>query len=163
MAITSATTHEIPLVPGTIPINTKPYRLPYAQKEALEIEIDKLLVDEVIQPSSSPWCSPILLVPKKPDEKGMKSWRLCIDFKNINVHTISDVYPIPNICEILDQLGKSMYFSTLDLEKAYWQVAMEEKDRQKTAFKANGKLFEWLRMPMGVKNAAPTYIPKDDE
>lgn len=157
LSSTNATTHRIPLTPNTVPINTKPYRLPYYQKETLEKEIQMLLDDKVIQPSQSPWCSPILLVPKKADETGKRKWRLCIDFRNVNIKTITDAYPLPNITDILDQLGNSIYFSTLDLERGYWQVEMDEKDREITAFKANGKLYEWLRMPMGVKNAAPTF------
>lgn len=140
-----------------MPINTKPYRLPFYQKEDLELEIQKLLNEEVIQRSASPWCSPILLVPKKPDSSGKRKWRLCIDFRNVNAKTKNDAYPLPNITDILDQLGKASYFSTLDLERGYWQVEMEPQDREITAFKANGKLYEWLRMPMGVKGAAPTF------
>lgn len=120
LSSTNATTHRIPLVEGTVPINTKPYRLPYHQKENLENEVRKLLDDNVIRPSSSPWCSPILLVPKKPDAEGKRKWRMCIDFRNVNSKTISDAYPIPNITDILDQLGKSSYFSSLDLERGYW-------------------------------------------
>jgi hypothetical protein len=158
LSSTNATTHRIPLIHGTLPINTKPYRLPYFQRETLEDEIQKLLQDGVIHPSQSPWCSPILLVPKKPDATGKRKWRLCIDFRKINEKTISDSYPLPpNITDILDQLGKATYFSTLDLERGYWQVKMEPNDREITAFKANGRLYEWLRMPMGVKNAAPTF------
>lgn len=157
LSATNAATHRIPLLPGTNPINTKPYRLPFYQKEALEMELQKLLKEEVIQPSCSPWCSPILLVPKKPDATGKRKWRLCIDFRNVNTKTINDAYPLPNISDILEQLGKASYFSTLDLERGYWQVEMDPQDREITAFKANGRLYEWLRMPMGVKGAAPTF------
>lgn len=157
LSITSAATHKIPLLPGTIPINTKPYRLPYHQKENLQKEIQQLLDDEIIRPSKSPWCSPILLVSKKLDKSGVKKWRLCIDFRKINDKTINDAYPLPQIAEILDSLGKAMYFSTLDLERGYWQVPMDPKDSEITAFKANNRLYEWLRMPMGVKGASATF------
>lgn len=157
LSSTNAATHRIPLLHNTLPINTKPYRLPYFQRENLEDEIQKLLNDGVISPSKSPWCSPILLVPKKPDATGKRKWRLCIDFRKINEKTITDAYPLPNITDIQDQLGKANYFSTLDLERGYWQVEMDPNDKEITAFKANGRLYEWLRMPMGVKNAAPTF------
>lgn len=157
LSSTNAATHKIILQPGTLPINTKPYRLPYAQKEELESQVKKLLDDGVIQPSISPWCSPVLLVPKKPDETGKRPWRLCIDFRNVNNKTISDAYPLPNITEILDKLGNSKYYTSLDLERGYWQVEMDPNHREITAFKANGKFYEWRRMPMGLKNAAASF------
>lgn len=157
LSVTPAAIHKIPLLPGTNPINSKPFRLPFYQKENLEEEVQKLLKDNIIQPSKSPWCSPILLVPKKPDASGKRAWRLCIDFRNINEKTIMDAYPLPLISELLDSLGRATVYSSLDLDRAYWQIRMDPEDQEKTAFKANGRLYEWLRMPMGVKGAAPTF------
>lgn len=157
LTLTPAAIHKIPLIPGTQPITTKPHRVPYYQKADLDKEISRMLEDEIIQPSKSPWCSPILLVPKKSDESGKKRWRLCMDFRKVNEKTISDMYPIPSVLEIIESLSDAEFYSSVDLEKGYWQVGMEEQDRELTAFKANGKLYEWLRMPMGVKGASATF------
>lgn len=157
LSSTNAVKHKIQLEPNTIPIHTKPYRLPHAQKEEADRQISELIKQGIIIPSKSPWNSPILVVPKKSDAHGNKKWRLVVDFKKVNDKTVFDSYPLPNITDILDQLGKSMYFSTLDMASGYWQIEMDEKSREITAFQANYKFWEWNRMPFGLKNAPSTF------
>ena len=88
-----------------IPINTRQYRYPPVHKDEINQQINELLETGVIESSSSPYSSPIWIVPKKPDSTGKKRWRLVIDYHKLNEKTIGDAYPLPNITEILDQLG----------------------------------------------------------
>lgn len=97
------------------PIFVKPYRLPEAQKSEVKQQIDKMLDEEIIEHSRSPYNAPILIVPKKPDPSGNRRWRLVVDFRKLNDSTESDAYPLPNIAEILDQLSCSKYLSVIDL------------------------------------------------
>ena len=87
----------------------------------------------VIQQSTSPWASPIVLVRKKDGDL-----RLCVDYHHLNSVTKTDAFPIPRIDDLFDQLGKSRYFTTLDLAAGYWQVKVEAKSREKTAFVTQG-------------------------
>lgn len=149
--------HEIPIMPGTAPINTRQYRLPEAHKDEINRQVNEMLEQDIIVPSKSPWNSPIILVPKKAGADGKKKWRLVVDFRRLNEKTIKTVFPIPRIDEILDQLGKSQYFSTLDLASGYHQVLMDEKDRGKTAFSTGMGHFEFKRMPFGLTGSPATF------
>jgi hypothetical protein len=110
LSCTDAVKHSINLVPGTAPINTRPYRLPEAQKQEVDRQVTKLLREGIIEESNSPWNSPILVVPKKVGVNGEQKWRLVIDFRRLNEKTVGDAYPLPDITEILDQLGQSKIF-----------------------------------------------------
>lgn len=140
-----------------IPIHTKSYRYPYIHKEEVASQISSMLNQGIIRQSYSPWSSPVWIVPKKRDASGKQKWRLVIDYRKLNEKTISDRYPIPNITEILDKLGRSMYFSTLDLASGFHQIEMDPKDVQKTAFTVEGGHYEYIRMPFGLKNAPSTF------
>ena len=98
------------------------------QKE-VDVHIDDMLKRNVIEPSSSPWASNIVLVKKKDG-----STRFCIDYRKLNNVTQNDAYPLPRIDDSLDQLRGAKWFSTLDLCSGYWQVAVNPEDKQKTAF-----------------------------
>ena len=102
----------------------------------------------IIEPSISPWSSPIVLVKKKDTDKT----RFCIDYRKWNKVTIKDSFPIPNIEEILDSLGNTKFYSTLDLGKGFFQIAMDEKSKQFTAFTCKNGLFEFKKLPFGLKN-----------
>jgi hypothetical protein len=116
-----------------------------------------MLEDGVIQPSQSPWNFPILIVPKKLDAAGKRKWRICVDFRKLNDVTIGDSFPIPNIQDILDKLGRDRYISALDCASGYWQVPLAEEDRAKTAFSTATSHLEFLRMPFGLKSAPSTF------
>ncbi|CAK1590854.1 unnamed protein product [Parnassius mnemosyne] len=116
-----------------------------------------MLEQGIIRPSESAWSSPIWIVPKKVDASGKTKWRLVVDFRKLNEKTISDKYPIPNISDVLDKLGNCQYFTTLDLASGFYQVEMNPSDIPKTAFNVKHGNFEFLRMPMGLKNSPSTF------
>jgi len=116
-----------------------------------------MLVDDIIQSSQSPWNFPILIVPKKLDSSGKCKWRICVDFQQLNDITVGDSFPLPNIQEILDKLGRAQYFSALDCASGYWQVPLAEEDRAKTAFSTPTGHYEYLRMPFRLKSVPSNF------
>lgn len=139
------------------PIFIRPYRLAPSQNAEIQAQTDKLLKDNVIQESFSPWSAPVHLVPKKMDASGEPKLRMVIDYRRLNDLTIDDKYPLPNINDIFDKLGKSTYFSTLDLASGYHQIEVEPQDRSKTAFTTPSGHYEFTRMPFGLKTAPATF------
>ena len=110
-----------------------------------------------IQPSTSPWGTAILMVPKKD-----KTWHMCVDYRDLNALIVADAYPLLRIDDLLHRLGSAKYFSKLDLQSGYYQIWIEPSDREKTAFRINEPVdghchFEWRVMPFGLKNAPPTF------
>lgn len=139
------------------PVYTKSYRYPFVHRQEVQRQITKMLDQGIIQPSQSAWSSPIWVVPKKADASGEVKWRIVIDFRKLNDKTLDDKYPIPNINDVLDKLGNCQYFTTLDLASGFYQVEMNPDDVPKTAFNVEHGHFEFLRMPMGLKNAPSTF------
>ena len=146
--------HSIEVLPGQAPRRSVPFRANPIEREIIKNEIEACLDSGVIRPSKSPWSSPVVLV-KKP----YGSHRFCIDYRKLNSATKSDVYPLPRIADALDTLGtaKPQFFSTLDLKSGYWQVEMEESSKEFTAFTMHCGLYEYNRMPFGLKNAPGTF------
>jgi len=140
-----------------LPIYTKSYRYPEVHRAEVQKQITEMLRDGVIRQSFSPWSSPIWIVPKKLDSSGKQKWRLVIDYRKLNQKTIDDRYPLPNITDILDKLGKSIYFSTIDLASGFHQIEINKKDIPKTAFSVESGHYEFIRMPFGLKNAPCTF------
>ncbi|XP_038207042.1 uncharacterized protein LOC119828829 [Zerene cesonia] len=153
---TTALDHKIQ-TSTDVPVHTKSYRFPECHKKEVETQIEKMLDQGIIEPSRSPWSSPIWVVPKKADSLGRPQWRVVIDYRKLNNITIGETYPIPQINEILDQLGKSKYFSTLDLCSGFHQILMSPADAPKTAFSVPQGHFQFNRMPFGLKNAPSTF------
>ncbi|KAM0724355.1 Retrovirus-related Pol polyprotein from transposon 17.6 [Formica fusca] len=116
-----------------------------------------MLKNGIIRTSASQWNAPLLVVPKKADASGKPKLRVVVDFRKLNDLTIGDSFPLPNITEILDQLGNAKYFTTLDLASGYHQIPMAEQDKQKTAFSTPYGHYEFNRMPFGLKNAPATF------
>ncbi len=106
----------------------------------------------VIKPCQSSWASPVVLVTKKDG-----TTRLCVDYRKLNDVSKKDTYPFPRIDDALDALHGSMYFSTLDLYSGYWQVEMDQRDIDKTAFVTRQGLFRFTVMPFGLCNAPATF------
>lgn len=153
---TDTVKHEIPTEPNQPPINQRPYRLPEAQKKIVSEHVRELLDSDIIRESTSPWNSPILLVPKKSTD-GTPKYRMCCDLRRLNEVTKGDAQALPNITEILDQLGGMRYFSTLDLASGYHQIEIREEDKEKTAFSVPEGHFEYSRMAFGLKGAPACF------
>jgi len=162
LTFTSHVKHEIKTT-DEIPIHTKSYRFPHIHKNEVRKQINEMLDKGIIRPSSSPWSSPIWIVPKKLDASNKQKWRLVIDYRKVNEKTIDYRWPIPNINDILDKLGRSQYFTTLDLASGFHQIEMAEDSIQKTAFTVEDGHFEFIRMPFGLKNAPATFQRAMDE
>ena len=111
-----------------------------------------MLQHGVIQPSTSPWAAPIVLVKKK-----YCTTRFCIDYRKLNDVTRKEAYPLPHIDETLDALAGAKVFTTLDLASGYWQVEVDVADRERTAFTTSHGLFEFQVMPFGLCNAPGTF------
>lgn len=156
LTFTNAVKHTIKTKDDT-PVHVKSYRYPYCHREEVQRQIKDMLDQGIIRHSSSPWSSPIWVVPKKMDASGKQKWRLVIDYRKLNDKTVDDRYPLPNIVDILDKLGKCQYFSTIDLASGFHQIEIEEGDREKTAFTVESGHYEFCRMPFGLKNAPSTF------
>ena len=134
------------------PIKQAPRRQPIERRSIEREEIENMLERNIIEPSSSPWASPVVLIKKKSGD-----WRFCIDYRRINALTVTDAYPIPNINDSLDSLSGANYFCTMDLCSGYWQVEMDEEDKLKTAFSSRTGLYHFNTMPFGLVNAPATF------
>ncbi len=145
-------THHIALQPGAQPSYVPSYRLPNSQRQAVQQKVDELL-QGVIQESDSPWNSPLSLVPKKDG-----SYRPVIDFRKVNAPTVPDHSPLPVLSELLQSIGKhNPVFTSLDLLSGFWQIPMDGKPREITPFSTPIGHYEWLRLPMGLRNAPLTF------
>lgn len=156
LTTTKTLKHEIK-TSSEVPVNSKTYRYPKVHEGEVKTQIQKMLNDGIIEPSHSPYSSPIWVVPKKLDSSGKNKWRLVIDYRNLNAITIGDSYPLPLIDDIIDQLGNSIYFSTLDLASGFHQMEMADNDKQKTAFSVPTGHYQFKRMPFGLKNAPSSF------
>lgn len=143
---------HIRILPGTEPISLRPYQLNRTKREILKQEIDKMLENDIIEECESPWAAPVVMV-NKPDG----STRICIDYQQLNRVTISDKYPMPRIDDLLHGSTQTKFMSTIDLQAGYWQIAVAEEDRDKTAFITPFGLFRFKRMPFGLKNAPAVF------
>lgn len=150
--------HHIQLKPGTQPIFTRQYRIPESQKEEVQRQIDEMETKGIIEKSNSPWNSPLLLVPKKPDENGDKRFRLVIDYRKLNSVTMPHAYPIPLIDEIIDQMGNSTIFTTLDLQGAFHQIPMEATSKEYTAFSSSFGHYAFRSSPFGLLGSPFTWL-----
>ena len=113
-----------------------PYKVPHAYREMMELELKEMLDSGIIEYSASQWSAPIV---KKKDG----TLRLCIDYHRLSSVSQIDVYPIPQVDEMLDRLGKAHFISTMDLTRGYWQVPVAMQDRHKTAFSSPFGFFQF--------------------
>lgn len=135
------------------PIKQRHYPISPAVQRQVNEELDQLLRDGIVEPSKSPWASPIVLV-----RKPTGNYRFCIDFRMVNQVTLRDSYPLPFVSATLDKLRDAKFLTTLDIKSAYFQIPLAEASRPITAFVVpNRGLYQFRRMPMGLHNACATW------
>ncbi|CAF4068596.1 unnamed protein product, partial [Rotaria sordida] len=134
------------------PVHTPPYRKSNKDQEILRKETEKLLKNGIIEHSTSPWSSPVVLVKKKDG-----TTRFCVDYRRLNQITTKDAFPLPRIDDIYDQLTKAAYFTKFDFKAGYFQVPLDKSDRPKTAFSTRDGHFQFKVLPQGLTNGPPTF------
>lgn len=138
---------------GHAPIKQRYYMVSPKIREAIHTEINKMLREDVIEPSDSEWSSPIVMI-KKPNN----TYRFCLDFRKVNSVSKKDAYPLPYMTAILDKLRTAQYISKIDLSQAYFQIPLDEDSKHITAFTVPGMgLFQFKRMPYGLTGAPATF------
>ena len=130
------------------PVATRLWPLPHSTRQAVQEEVEKMVELGVVEKCASPWRSPAMLVKKKCGGN-----RYVIDYRNLNKMVRDDKFPLPRIEEVLESLGGSQYFSSLDCRSGYWQIDVREEDRDKTAFSTDSDTYRFKRMPFGLKKA----------
>lgn len=148
---TTVLRHQINVIPGSKPYNSPPYRYSPAKRLIIEQNLEEMKAQGIIEPSKSPWASPVVLAPKKDG-----SIRFCVDYRKLNSITTRDAYPIPRIDDTLDALQEAKFVTTLDLRSGFWQVEMSKESKEKTAFITHKGLYEFNVMPYGLNNAPAT-------
>ena len=134
------------------PVRTRQYPMPYAHRDLVKKEVESMLRLGVIEPSQSPYSSPIVLVRKKDG-----TIRFCVDFRRLNRVVTFDAEPLPDMEYLFAKLGKAKYLTKIDLSKGYWQIPMVQKDRPKTAFTTELGQFQFVVMPFGLKTAGACF------
>ena len=134
------------------PRRSHPYRVPDRLKEGVRAEVNKLVELGIVVPSTSPWASPVVPVPKKDG-----SVRVCIDYRKLNEVTSADPYYMASMEEILERVGSSKIISKIDLCKGFYQVEVDPSSQEKTAFVSPYGKFEFKRMPFGLRNAPAMF------
>ncbi|MCO5559028.1 hypothetical protein L7F22_012620 [Adiantum nelumboides] len=144
--------HAIELIPGSSSPNKPPYRVSQAQQEEIMRQVNELVEKGMVRPSSSPFCSPVLLVHKKDG-----TYRMCVDYRALNKITIKNRFPVRRIEDLFDKLQGSTYFSRIELKSGYHQIRIVNEDILKIAFRTTFGLYEYLVMPFGLTNARATF------
>ncbi|GJY76560.1 putative reverse transcriptase domain-containing protein [Tanacetum coccineum] len=144
---------RIDLVPSVAPVARAPYRLVPSEMKELSEQLQELSDKGFIRPSSSPWGAPVLFVKKKDG-----SFRMCIDYRELNKLTVKNRYPLPRIDDLFDQLQGSSVYSKIDLRSGYHQLRVREEDIPKTAFRTRYGHYEFQVMPFGLTNAPAVFM-----
>ncbi|KAL8558029.1 hypothetical protein ACOMHN_057896 [Nucella lapillus] len=136
------------------PVHVKAYPIPYATRQVVEEEVEKMLELGVIEPSRSPYSAPVVIVRKKSGQH-----RFCVDYRRLNNVTKVDAEVIPDVEDLFAQIStpKSKYFTRIDLSKGYWQIALSEDSKEATAFSTPTGLFQWRVLPFGMVNAPAVF------
>ncbi|CAF1661396.1 unnamed protein product, partial [Adineta ricciae] len=133
------------------PVYTTPYRRSPKDHEILNDQTAYLYSQNIIEHSTSPWCSPVVLVKKKDGET-----RCCVDYRKLNAIIVKDSFSLPRIDDIFDQVSRTTYFTKLDFKSGYFQISLAPDDRPKTAFSTRDNHYQFTVLPQGVKNGLPT-------
>ena len=151
IGLTNLIKHEIITTGPTINLN--PRRQPIHLQPKIDKNIQKLLEKGIIRECESQWNTPLVCAEKKDTD----DIRMCLDFRQLNKIAQRPIFPIPNVDEIFDSMGKAQYFSTIDLGQAYYQVELTEESKLKTAFSTKTKQYCFNRMPFGIAAAPATF------
>eukprot|EP00253_Pinus_taeda_P016981 PITA_16981 len=143
----------IELVPGAAPVSRAPYRMSVPELTELKMQLQELLDKNYIRPSVSPWGAPMLFVKKKDG-----TFRMCIDYRQLNKLTIKNKYPLPRIDELFDQVKGATMFSKIDLRSGYHQIRIKDEDIAKTTFRTRYGHYEFVVLPFGLTNAPATFM-----
>ncbi|GJU29488.1 putative reverse transcriptase domain-containing protein [Tanacetum coccineum] len=144
---------QINLIPGATPVARAPYRLAPSEMQELSNQLQELADRGFIRPSTSPWGAPVLFVKKKD-----RSFRMCIDYWELNKLTVKNRYPLPRIDDLFDQLQGSSVYSKIDLRSGYHQLRVKDEDIPKTAFRTRYGHYEFQVMPFGLTNAPAVFM-----
>ncbi|GJW71124.1 putative reverse transcriptase domain-containing protein [Tanacetum coccineum] len=144
---------QIDLIPGAAPVARTPYRLAPSEMQELSNQLQELTDRGFIRPSTSPWGAPVLFVKKKDG-----SFRMCIDYRELNKLTIKNRYPLPRIDDLFDQIQCSSVYSKIDLRSSYHQLRVREEDIPKTTFRTRYGHYEFQVMPFGLTNAPAVFM-----
>ena len=139
------------------PAFSRPRRLPPHKLDYAKEQFDKMIADGVIRPSDSPYASPLHMVPKP------GGFRICVDYRKLNASTVPDRYPVPHMHDFALGLQGATIFSKIDLTQAFHQIPVASQDICKTAVTTPFGLYEYLKMPFGLRNAAQTFQRFMDE
>ena len=145
--------HDVELT-STEPVRSENYPIPFATKDVIDKEVNEMLKLGVIEPSKSPYCSPIVLIAKKGDSKAV---RFCIDYRKINKISVFDAEPMPNMEEVFAKMAGHKFYSRFDLTKGYWQVPLSDKAKPLTAFKTSKGLYQFTVTPFGMSNSGASF------
>ena len=143
--------HQI-ITGDSLPVKAKSRRMPLTWDKEVDEQVQEMLLNGIIRPSSSPWNSPIILVKKKDN-----TMRFVCDFRGLNNVTKKDTYPLPHIRDIIDKMQDAQYWTTLDAAGAYWSMPLNEEDKEKTAFTVPRGKYEFNVTPYGLTNAGASY------
>lgn len=139
------------------PTYIKNYRTPHTQKEEIRRQVDKLRENELIEPCASNYNSPLILVPKKSTD-GTQKWRMCLDYRAVNKKLVADKFPLPRIDDILDNLGRAVLFSVMDLYSGFHQIPLDEESRDITAFSTENGSYRWKVLPFGLNISPNSFM-----
>ena len=139
-------------VQGSPPLKQRYRRFHGNLRQEVEDQLERLEAADIIEPSCSSWSSPIVPIRKKDG-----SLRICVDYRALNARTKLDSFALPNIMDILNNLGESVFFSTLDMSKGYYQIPMQAESKEYTAFSSGTSLYQFKTLPFGVANGVATY------
>nr|GEY88691.1 putative reverse transcriptase domain-containing protein [Tanacetum cinerariifolium] len=153
LPLTRQVVFQIDLIPGAAPVARAPYRLAPPEMKELSEQLKELSNKGFIRPSSSPWGAPILFVKKKDG-----SFRMCIDYRELNKLTMKNRYPLLGIDDLFDQLQGSSVYSKIDLRSGYYQLRVREEDISKTAFRTRYGHYEFQVIPFGLTNAPTVFM-----
>ena len=134
------------------PIFSHPRRVSDKERKLIGEQVSDMLKEGVIEPSTSSWCSPVVLVAKKNGDI-----RFCIDYRRLNAVSDRDMYPMPHVDDVIGRLDGAQYFSSVDLQSGFWQLPVAPEHRHKTAFATPDGLFQFRRLPFGLSGSPASF------